>query len=180
MKFDALSRVDMELIRQWRNEDISGARTPFLLTKEMQEDFYDKEICSRDSKHRYWAITGIGDVDNVHCAASDSWPRLLLGIAGLTNIEWVNARAEIALMIRSDDKFRGQGFGREALRMLFDKAFDELRLNICYGVVNGCNPYYQWWLNRVEQYKMFSFEIPLYKWWDGRYYKGLYFQKVRE
>ena len=65
----------LEIVRWWRNSDISGLRTPFMLTKEMQESFYEGVLCDRDSRHRYWGFY-----------QGDSY----VAFGGVTNISWEN------------------------------------------------------------------------------------------
>jgi hypothetical protein len=54
MKLGALIKEELELVRGWRNEEMQFLRTPYFLTKEMQEDFYRDVICNRQSEHRYF------------------------------------------------------------------------------------------------------------------------------
>ena len=44
MKLRAITKEEIEIVRQWRNEDLSYLRTPFLLTQEMQEEFYGSSL----------------------------------------------------------------------------------------------------------------------------------------
>ncbi len=162
--FDALTRADCETIRKWRNADISGARTPYLLTELQQERFYEDVVSNRDSHHRYWAVK----------LREAGWKDELIGIAGLTDIEWENGRAEIALMIGPD--YRRHGYGGDALDLLFDWGHNKMRLPTLYGNVYACNPDYNFWLKQIKIYRMFSVEITSGKWWDGALWNMLYFQ----
>src|SRR4030042_870614 len=63
-----------ELVRRWRNTMEGVLRTPFLLTAEMQADFYNKTVCNRFSNARFWsvnakAITEINDTNEKALAA---------------------------------------------------------------------------------------------------------------
>lgn len=169
--FDALTESDCEQVRKWRNEDISAARTPFLLTADMQRDFY-REVSNRDSKHRYWAICEDQDVDS---DIAICWPivlknggkiRNMLGIAGLTNIEWENGCAEIALMIAPDE--RGQGYGSEAFELIKLWGFARMRLHTIYACVYDTNPHLiRWWRERKPTEEC---SYPGGKFWDGVHY----------
>ena len=169
--FDALTQADCEQIRKWRNEDIAGARTPYLLTEAQQADFYRDVVSNRDSGHRYWAV-------KYHCEDSEHSDTTkclhMCGIAGLTNIEWENGRAEIALMIGTP--YRKQGHGAEALHELFKQGFDRMRLHTIYGNVYGCNASFDFWTNQINKYGMYRASIPFGKWWDGKWYGTRYFQ----
>lgn len=146
--FDALTEADCEQIRKWRNEDISAARTPFLLTELMQKDFYEKVISNRDSEHRYWAIkVKLADGTSTYGYEGliETYPIYsLIGIAGLTNIENENGRAEIALMIKPDE--RGKDYGRQAFEHIKGWGFERMRLHTIYACVYGNNPrLVEWW-----------------------------------
>ena len=52
----------------------------------------------------------------------------LIGFAALFNIEWNNQTATLAIGI-GDTEHRGQGYGREALELLLNYAFNELNLH---------------------------------------------------
>ena len=167
---DALTQSDCEQVRKWRNEDISGARTPYLLTELQQEAFYRDIVSNANSGHRYWAVCAS---DIVYEQPGDN----LVGIAGLTNIEWENGRAEIALMIGSD--FRGKGYGREALHEMLEQGFERMRLMSIYGNVYECNKSINFWYNAIPAYNMIIRHIPKGKFWGGEYSDMLFFQADR-
>ena len=52
----------------------------------------------------------------------------LIGFVALFNIEWNNRCAGMAIGV-GDEKDRGKGYGREALRLILNYAFTELNLN---------------------------------------------------
>lgn len=172
--FDCLTKQDMEKIREWRNKDIAGARTPYLITAEMQEAFYETVICNRDSHHRYWAICKEGNT--IISDSRDIGRRLLIGIAGLTNIEWENRRAEISLMINPSD--RGQGRGKEALSKLLDKGFYELNLEYIHGEAYKCNKSIGFWI-WMAKYAYYSCTLPNRKYCNG-WYDAVYFDFRRD
>jgi dTDP-4-amino-4,6-dideoxygalactose transaminase/RimJ/RimL family protein N-acetyltransferase len=160
---DALSQSDCEQIRRWRNRDISGARTPYKLTELQQERFYEDVVSNRDSRCRYWAVKDI-----MH---------ELAGIAGLTDIEWENGRAEISLMIGPD--YRRCGFGHHALTKLMEVGFEQMRLNVLYGNVYACNADIGFWFHMFDKYEMFNVKIPCGKWWGNQWHATHYFQTHR-
>jgi len=186
--FDALTQADCEQIRGWRNDDISGARTPYLLTGAQQGDFYRNVVSDRDSKHRYWAIRGHEDINEKRIAAiaaatrspSTVWesPDRCIGIAGLTDIEWENGRAEIALMIDPDK--RGKGHGKTSLDELYMWGFERMRLHTLYGNVYACNPSFVFWERMIMYGEMIHREVPYGKWWAGKWWATMYFQMSLE
>ena len=162
MRLTVPSLDDVEQVRIWRNNEPQFLRTPFLLTEEMQEDFYHSVICNRDSKHRYYSI--LDDVSN----GGDG----LFGFGGLTNIEWENGTAEISLIM--NPKVRGLSFGREAVHHLINEGFGKLRLHSITGeAYDGCN--IGFWEKCIEQFGGFKTIIPHRKYWNGVYYNAMWF-----
>ena len=72
MELKAPTRQDVERVRHWRNNALETLRTPYLISEEMQANFYDS-LQNRESRNRYWSI-----YDNDE----------LIGFGGLTGIEW--------------------------------------------------------------------------------------------
>lgn len=134
MKLDALSREQCQHVRLWRNEEPQFLRTPYFLTEKIQDEFYDNVVCNRDSKHRYFSIIE-GDY-------------FLIGMGGITNIEWENRTAEISLIINPE--YRGKGYGRKAVDLLIKQGFGEMGLYSIYGEVYDCGNY-QFWRKLVEE-----------------------------
>lgn len=114
-----ISIEDAEKYTEWLNDyDI----TQFLTLASMQIGLAsEKEALSRLSKEHNYAI-----VDK----ATDS----LIGNCGLMDIDQLNRCAEIGIFI-GDKDYLGKGFGREALSLLIDYAFNVLNLtNIMLSV----------------------------------------------
>lgn len=162
MELGVLSREDCEKIRLWRNEQMIHLRTPFLLTKEMQEDFYRDVVCNRNSPHRYWGV-----VD-----------KNLIGITGITNIQWENSIGEISLLI--DPKQQKKGYGEKAVELALDKAFNYLNLKTVCGECYASNPAKEFWIKIRDKYKGFSKCLPNRKFWKGKYYHSIYFSIDRD
>ena len=182
MKIQALSSYDMDRIRGWRDEAGETLRTPYLLTKEMQQDYYRNVICNRDSRTRYWAFVEpvAADDDN------EDWERDyfydLIGYGGLENIEWENSRAEISLLIAPDRQCRG--YGREAVGIILDQAFKHLNLHSVHGECYECAAV-EFWQKMVAIYEklpgirsMINI-VPHTKYWKGQYYDSFYFTFIK-
>ena len=52
----------------------------------------------------------------------------LIGIGGLSHVEWPWQRAEMTLAI-GENRYRGKGYGREATLLILDHAFTKLNLH---------------------------------------------------
>jgi RimJ/RimL family protein N-acetyltransferase len=163
MIFKALIKEDMEQVRQWRNECLCALRTPFPLTEEMQQDFYKNVVCNRNANSRYWGIVEAN---------------ILVGVSGIENIEWINSRGEISIIINPEH--HGAGIGSYAFKMLLDKGFNELNLDNIWGECYSCNPATAFWKKQIVKYNGRSFLMPNAKFWNGKYYESLYFNFNRE
>ena len=159
VKLEPLTPESAELARQWRNEDISPYRTPFLLTSENQQEWY-KEVTERCSPHRYYTI---GDKS---LRDSNYW---INGVGGITNIQWENRICEISLVI--NPKNRRMGIGSEAVQLIKYEAFNSLNLHTLFGEVYGCANM-DFWKSCKPDYMT---TLPNRKYWNGKYHDSMYF-----
>lgn len=168
VKLDALSLADAEQVRQWRNESIQNARTPFLLTTEMQQEWYDSVVCNREARHRYWGVW--------HDHACDDGGKLwfdLGGIAGFTDIDGRIRTAEVALMVAPE--LRGKGIGGQAFTKLLDQAFGVFNLETVFGECYLCNESLGFWRHMVKKWRGEERYLPKRQYWQGRYWDSLWF-----
>lgn len=160
-----LTRADCEHAREWRNQSLETLRTPYALTKEMQSEFYDNIICNRSSPHRYW---GVHDLNGV-----------LVGMCGITNIEWENSIGEISLIL--DPEKRGNGLGAKAVDAILDIAFSQMGLKTVFGECYNCNSSgIAFWEKMVVLYNGTEATLPNRKFWCNKYYDSMYFSIDRE
>jgi len=158
MYLDALDGDDCETLRMWRNRDISGLRTPYFLTDEMQFKFYEDIVCDRSSPHRYFAVRD---------------PELV-AVAGLTNIEWENSLTEISLIV--DPEKQRQGVGKESVRLVLEYAFNQLGMRMVIGECYYNNPKaIKFWEGILKQYQGQQQDLRCRKFWEGKYWDSLYF-----
>lgn len=162
MTLEPLSRDDAEVIRIERNLLVGCGilRTPYLLTKEMQEAWYDREIADRESSTRYWGI---------RTAAP------LVGYGGLEFIDWVNGHAEMSLMVFANH--RGKGIGSKAVGMFLDVAFNHLRLQTVYAECYECNPNLRFWKNQGASS---ACTMPRRKFHNGKLWDSIIFTWERQ
>jgi RimJ/RimL family protein N-acetyltransferase len=158
LRLDALTKEACEIIRQERNNDISGLRTSFFLTREMQEDFYNNVVCNRNSNHRYFAIKMKNE---------------LIGMGGITNIEWENGLAEISLFIRK--KYQHLGHGTRAVHELLEHGFNNMGLLNIYGETYLCSKAVDFWYKIIQKYEMYVTILPQRKFFLGECYDSIYF-----
>jgi predicted acetyltransferase len=163
MEFRALSYQEVEMVRQWRQAVPQALRTPRSLTYEQQQDFYQNVVCNRDANAYYWGIW---------------YDEELIGQAGIESIEWTNRRGEISLLLNPE--LRQKGLGSAAVDILLHKGFLELNLDSVYGECYTCNPAKDFWLKMVRFFDGESTYIPYTKYWNGVYYKSLWFNFFKE
>ena len=162
MKLKPVTRENLELVRQWRNECMESLRTPYMLTEQQQEDFYDT-LCARTSVHRYFELWDNGK---------------FVGLGGITYIQWENRCGEISLILAPDA--RGRGLGRTAVAELYRTAFDELNLNMVFGECYGCNESLVFWKACTESFIGSSTWLKDRKYWSGAYWDSFYFSVTKE
>ena len=167
MKLEPLTKEQCQKVRIWRNQISESLRTPYLLTEEMQDRFYEEVVCNRNSPHRYWAIVGEIEISGQKRSC------VLVGMGGLINIEWHNRLAEISLII--DPKLRDKGYGEKTVDLLLDQAFNYLNLQTVFGECYLCNPGWEFWGDITDKHNGKILLLPNRKFWKGTYYDSLYF-----
>jgi RimJ/RimL family protein N-acetyltransferase len=163
MKLGIVTKQQAEQVRQWRNLDIDAYRTSFLLTQEMQEDFYYKIICNRDSKSRFWSV-----IEN-DC---------FIGMLGLIGISLENRSAEISIVI--DPELRGKGYGKKAIDLLLKEGFERLNLDNIYGECFISSPSLPFWVDYCHEKGVDIVELPRRKYLNGVYHNSIYFNFVSQ
>ena len=162
MKLKALSLPDLEQVRQWRNEQTSMLRTPFLLTQEQQETFYRDVVSNRQANARYW---GIREKD------------ILIGMSGIENIQWENRLGEISLLLIPGGMRK---YGTKALKLLLHKGFMNMNMENIFAEVYECNPHLHFWMSMVEKYDTCFVRLPNRKYYNGEYWSSYYINFNKE
>ena len=156
MKLQPLSINDMPTLLKWRNESMEILRTPYMLTNEQQNKWYNEVICDRKSTVRYWKI---------------SLKNTLIGYGGIENIEWENRRGEISILI--GPKFRRKGYGTEAAGLFLNQAFNFLNLDRIWGECYFCGNI-KFWQRLAKIHNAYCIVLPDRKFWNGKYHNSLY------
>lgn len=73
-------------------------------------------------------ITGVTERGEPHFSIRLCENNEHIGGCGLINLDWVNRRAEMGIMI-GEAAYRSQGYGQEAIKLLLDHAFYVLNLH---------------------------------------------------
>jgi RimJ/RimL family protein N-acetyltransferase len=116
----AIDEDDLELVHRWHNDaalyaSLVGAFAPTSLATERA---WLQRVSAWSEQARNFAL----------CAREDD---RLIGLCYLRDIDWTHRRAELHILI-GDDRDRGRGFGRAAVELLLDHAFDTLGLARVY------------------------------------------------
>lgn len=152
---------DVLTVRHWRNTCPEALRTAGKTTAEQQKKFYMK----------------LQEVDNMkYFSAYDG--DVLIGFTGLTGIDKENKNAEISLII--DPEQSGKGYGKQIVKMILDKAFNEYGLNNVYGEVYHCNDNFVFWVKICAIYNGYTTRLPQRKIWQGKEYDSMYFNINKE
>lgn len=159
MRLEPLTFEQCEKVRIWRNAEMECWRTPFMLTEEMQKEFYQR-CCDRNSPHRYWALIKVNDI--------------FAGMGGITYIQWENRIGEITFII--DPNYRKDGNGEKAVDLLLDQAFNHLNLQTVFGECYEVNAEgIVFWEKLKEKYNGYETALPNRKYYKGKYWRSLYF-----
>lgn len=122
---------NIEQLRQWRNDP--SLRRYFReykdISKDMQNAWYETRGNNSDANHIYFQI-----MKKVNDPANNS--KELIGCTGLHYIDWRIRSAEFGIFL---GKGQGEGFGKEALMMLFSFGFSECNLHKIWGEVYNFN-----------------------------------------
>lgn len=121
VQLGALEHGHVERIRKWRNDaKIYKWTRQFEPITHMHHMKWYESLCGDPSRKMML-------VSKKDAAGGE----LVLGVAGLTDVDYVNRHAEFSLYI--DPKQQRKGYGEAALKTLFDYGFRVLNLNKIYG-----------------------------------------------
>jgi RimJ/RimL family protein N-acetyltransferase len=98
----------------------------------------ERQIIEDLSKENVFAIV-VNEIDK------------LIGNVGLHNINWISRTAELGILI-GDKFYWGQGYGKEAIELILDYAFNMLNLHSVYLKVYGYNT------NAIKCYEKVGFK----------------------
>lgn len=112
-----LTPEDVDLMYRWHSdlEIIFLAQGPGLRTPGAAAEFREFTDKARQSRWPLFLIV-------------ESETDRPVGWCGLWNVNWVQRRAEVAILIGERDRL-GQGLGSDALRLLLDHGFNLMNLN---------------------------------------------------
>lgn len=132
---DAIEPEDLEWMRYQRNDP--ELRQYFRESKDIspvrQLEWYEQDGSNLNHKHIYFKI-----MKSHTKRPGEKWDGdKIVGVCGLTNINWVAKRAELSVYVASE--YHGKGFAKEALALMYDYAFMELNMHNIFAEVYDNN-----------------------------------------
>lgn len=131
-----IRREDMLLIKEWRNEQIDVLRQARPLTDEDQRRYYEEAVLPTftEAEPRMLLFSYLLD-------------GRLIGYGGLTNLDWVNKRAEISYLLETarsseQDRERYEADFSAFLTLMKRIAFRELKLNRLFTETFDIRPWH--------------------------------------
>lgn len=130
VKLDYISWEIAKDLNRWRNlpEIRDWCRQHSLIDDDSQRKWYEWQ--SSDPNTEMFVIC----VDKPD--VEDEFD--IVGVCGLTSIDWVHRRAEFSCYVFPNQQRKG--YANSALHVLFDHAFDDLNLNLIWGETFAGNP----------------------------------------
>jgi diamine N-acetyltransferase len=116
----AFEKEDLEVIVKWVNSEVV---TQYL------SDSLIYPISRADEAKWLESIAITNHREKVF--AVETLDQQLIGSVGLHNINWVERKAELGIMI-GEPRFWGQGYGSDAVREMLRIAFEKMNLNRVY------------------------------------------------
>ncbi len=127
-----MRKVDMELIRKWRNEQIYVLRQKNLLTKKEQKNYYEKYIEPSFEQLQPTQILLSYLLDNK-----------IIGYGGFVHIDWLSKKSEISFLLNGDRSKDKNIYKKEFsmfLSLIKQVAFMEISFNKLYAETYDIRP----------------------------------------
>ena len=122
--FRALERDDLRQLRDWRN------------LPEVRKRTREFRLLSMEHQER-WFTQLHDDRNTIMFAVLDEQGKLI-GVVGLTYIDWKNRRSEVSIYI-GDEEAWGKGYGFDALKTLMAYGFHTANLHKLYAEIFAFN-----------------------------------------
>lgn len=113
-----LRAEDLPLTLEWRNTMFVKTSTcshPFPITREQEENWYQRILKSTDARRIYFMIC-------------EKQTMREIGYVFLDDLDWINRRCYWGATLGKEE-FTGKGFGREAVMLIIDYAFRNLNMH---------------------------------------------------
>jgi RimJ/RimL family protein N-acetyltransferase len=127
--------IYLKLISNWRNmpEIKKTLRSYTDTNQDGQKDFIER-IRKSDDMYYYIMQSEVNDssyTDKEYSTDNRKYINTLVGYCGLDKLHFANRTAEISLLIAP--QFQRAGHGKDAVKLLLQKAFNEVNLNLVFA-----------------------------------------------
>lgn len=158
---------DDALFFKWRNElDYIGLTKSFRFPKHqgLEKDWLENAMKDKSNKSVIFIIENVKD-------------NVSVGFVQLNQIDWISRNCSFGIAVPEKIE-QGRGFGKEAMRLIFDYAFNCLNLEKISLEVTGFNA------NSIHLYEKFGFEkegvLKKQYFWKGEYHDVLIYGLLKE
>ena len=165
-----ISIDDLELIRQWRNEQKTILRQNVVLTKEMQVHYYKTAIAPlfRSSSPKQILFSFFHN-------------NTLIGYGGLVHISWIDKRAEMSFLVNTNRTLDRVIYCNDFscfIKLMSKVCFEELGLNRLFTETYAFRDYHI----SILEANGFNYEgcLKNHVYIDGKYYNSLIHGLLRE
>ena len=165
--FNEVTLNDLMIVKDIRNANLQNLRTPHLLTRKMQEDFFDNVINNRHHNSRYWSVYQKEQVQIVGGVTMDK--DVCIGMVGINNIQWENRLGEISFMIDAENNIY-----KFVFNILLNYAFNVLNLDNIFAEVYECHNKYELWEDIGVDYNAYMTILPERKYNNGLFYDSTF------
>lgn len=162
-----LQNGDETLFFRWRNDlEYIGLTRSFRLPKHqsVEQEWLESVMNDKSNKNIYFIIETIADSNAV-------------GFVQLSTIDWISRNCMFGIAI-PEKNFRGKGFGKEVMKLLFDYVFNFLNLKKIALEVISFNA------NSIHLYEKLGFkkegELKQHYFWNGSYHDVLIYGLFKE
>lgn len=164
VNFRALERKDLRQLRDWRNADFmrKASREYRLLSMEHQKRWFDSLFTKTPENIMFGIVDKKGK---------------LIGVCGLTWIDWKNSKAEASIYI-GERAWQRKGAATDALKTLVKYGFASLNLHRIYAVIFEFNK------ESIKLFKKCAFKLEgkhrEAHYVDGRYWDELVYGILKD
>jgi len=156
-----IKKVDLKLIRDLRN-------LPSFRKFSIQYELLNMY------KQNLWFQSLLNENDKIMFSIVDK-KNIVIGVCGLTNIDWKNKHASIAILIGSLKK-QSKGLGSESLELLLNYGYNQMKLHRIVADVIEYNK------TSIIFFEKFNFQLDAifrdYLFRDGRWWNLLSYSKI--
>ncbi len=125
MRLRQIEELDLPTLRDWRNSPYIRAYT---------REYRPLNMLNQ----KKWFEFLLMNQSNIMFAIEKNDDKEIIGCCGLTHINWKEGHGEVSIYI-GDQNWQEKGYATDALQLLLNYGFCELRLHRIYAIIFGYN-----------------------------------------